>query len=242
MIEYLKEAINAMMTTSFFPPLANGIYKELFRLDPKDFDPDVRGDFLINRSNLKFYTDIERSRVGSQKLINQVNLIGSNLLTILDSYKGENPYKSKREFLFINDNDLKKIIERDYFELKVKLFPTGAWKSVVIMAGSILEAILYDLLTSSSQIKISAKKAPSAPKGKSLENGKWALYDLIKVSVEVKKLSADRIDTIDQVLRDYRNFVHPNKEIRSSFECTEAEAYLAIGALDGVCNHLESNP
>jgi hypothetical protein len=51
-------------------------------------------------------------------------------------------------------------------------------------------------------------------------------------------LPEERGDTIDQVLRDYRNFVHPRKELKAAHQCTEAEAYVARGALDGVCNHL----
>jgi hypothetical protein len=50
---------------------------------------------------------------------------------------------------------------------------------------------------------------------------------------------AERARTIDQVLRDYRNFVHPKKEIRAEHACSEAEALLAKGALDGVCNYFE---
>jgi hypothetical protein len=49
-----------------------------------------------------------------------------------------------------------------------------------------------------------------------------------------------RAASIDQVLRDYRNFVHPRKELKAAHHCTEAEATLAKGALDVVCNHLEA--
>jgi hypothetical protein len=34
------------------------------------------------------------------------------------------------------------------------------------------------------------------------------------------------------------HFVHPLKEVRASYSCTEAEALLAKGALGAVCNHL----
>jgi hypothetical protein len=39
-------------------------------------------------------------------------------------------------------------------------------------------------------------------------------------------------------LRDYRNFVHPKKELRAQHPCTEAEALMSVGALEGVCNIL----
>jgi hypothetical protein len=66
----------------------------------------------------------------------------------------------------------------------------------------------------------------------------WKLVDLINVAVDMDLLRRQRADTIDQVLRDYRNFVHPRKEIKADHPCTEAEATLAKGALDAVCNHL----
>jgi hypothetical protein len=67
----------------------------------------------------------------------------------------------------------------------------------------------------------------------------WRLVNLIEVAVDLGLLPQDRADTIDQVLREYRNFVHPRKELKAAHPCTEAEAYLAKGALDGVCNQLE---
>ena len=36
----------------------------------------------------------------------------------------------------------------------------------------------------------------------------------------------------------HRNFVHPKKEIRAQHQCAEAEAMMAMGALEGVCNIL----
>jgi hypothetical protein len=46
----------------------------------------------------------------------------------------------------VNNNDLREIIQRDYKELVLVLYPGGAWKSTVIMARSVLEAILFDKL------------------------------------------------------------------------------------------------
>ena len=60
------------------------------------------------------------------------------------------------------NKDLREIIERDYKELTLVLFPGGAWKSTVIMAGSILEAILYDVLA--SDLAVNAKALASSNK------------------------------------------------------------------------------
>ncbi len=63
--------------------------------------------------------------------------------------------------------------------------------------------------------------------------------DLIKVAADLNLIPKERAVAIDQVVRDYRNFVHPRKEIKAKHPCVEAEAMLAKGALDAVCNHLQ---
>ena len=128
-------------------------------------------------------------------------------------------------------------MERDYRELSLILLPGGAWKSVVVMSGSILEAILYDQLTKDMPTQSQAMASSAAPP-KDITKGAWGLHELIRVALDLKILRADRVNSIDQILRGYRNYVHPKKEIRSAHPCTEAEAFLSRGALDSVCNHL----
>ena len=83
----------------------------------------------------------------------------------------------------------------------------------------------------------SANSASAAPNSR-IEQGRWRLDDLISVASELDIFPSERADSIDQILRDYRNFVHAKKEIKAGHPCTEAEALMA-GSLDGVCNHLE---
>ena len=69
----------------------------------------------------------------------------------------------------------------------------------------------------------------------------WKLIILIDVATDIGIIPKQRADAVDQILRDFRNFIHPRKEVRSQFPCGEAEALLAKGALDAICNHLEKN-
>jgi hypothetical protein len=111
------------------------------------------------------------------------------------------------------------------------------------MAGSILEAILFDQLAADPAVFAQAQANKHAPKYKGvvkdLVAGDWKLADLINVAADLGVITQDRAKTFDQVLRDYRNFVHPKKEIKAQHSCSEAEALMARGALDGVCNHLK---
>jgi hypothetical protein len=188
----------------------------------------------------------------AQELQRHLKEFFAGLVSLLDSYGGPGSQAEARSFSWVKSKVLRQIVERDYRELTLVLHPSGAWKSAVVMAGSILEAVLYDLLTRGpSRVKraMAAANAPPKSKGgparnirKNTGNDRWDLADLIAVAVELKLLPSDREKTIDQVLRDYRNFVHPHKEVRADHACSEGEALAAIGALMCVCDHLEKAP
>ena len=202
---------------------------EIGRLDPEDFLPAVQSEFAELRFQL--HRDAGHWQIGVS--------LARKLAVVLEQYNGDGSGATLRSFSFVKDADLRGIVERDYRELRLIVFPGRAWKSTVILAGSILEAILYDRLTAEPTIKDRAMSSTKAPPGKDISAGDWKLIQLIDVAADIGVLPKDRADTIDQVLRDYRNFVHPKKELRSKHPCSEAEATMAVGALEGVCNHLE---
>lgn len=167
---------------------------------------------------------------------------------LVTEYAGAGSHSETRSFAFVANAELRAIVERDYKELSLSLYPGRAWKSTVVMAGSILEAILYDQLTRDAGRRVSAMAAIAAPPRKgggkrdiSVNAGddEWNLKSLIAVSLELGIVEPADDKVIHQVLRDYRNFIHPAKEIRDDRQLTEAKAMLAKGALDDVCDHLE---
>lgn len=216
------------------------IAEETDNLETVNFDPDKRYDFIITREKLRKLSTV-RSTCGLD--FGETCFLLRELIEILNSYGNFNSGKPKRSFNFLHDHDLKGIVERDYAELSSVLLPDGAWKSTVIIAGSILEAVLYDVLINLkyNSAAIASTMAPKYKgKLKDLSAGKWTLEELILVAEDIGLLPPQRVSSIDQVLRDYRNFVHPKKEIKSQHPCTEAEAFMSKGALDAVCNHLET--
>lgn len=216
--------------------LLAGLAEESGRLDPRDFLPDAQYGFVMVRLAVKKWAG---ETVLTSEHCPHFKSMAKNMIQALDKYAGEGSRAETRSFAFIADSDLRPIIERDYRELSLILVPGGAWKSAVIMAGSILEAILYDLLSADPTRKAQAIANARAPK-RDLTKGEWWLHDLIEVATDLGLLPQDRAKTFDQVLRDYRNFVHPKKEIKAAHPCTEAEAFMAKGALDAICNHLGS--
>jgi hypothetical protein len=126
----------------------------------------------------------------------------------------------------------------------LKLFPSRAWKSVVALSGSILEAILWDQLAIDEP---KARKVGAAlPRLEGSEVGRgqplkdWFLAELIEVacSREIALLPAEHKNLIHRSLRKHRNLIHPRQEIKEQLECTEAVAGLAKHALDHICDHL----
>jgi hypothetical protein len=84
------------------------------------------------------------------------------------------PVALTREFSFVKDPELRKILERDYKEIQ-RAYNAKCWKSVIIVSGGAIEAILTDLLL---QHESRAKAATKAPKQRDLT--RWDLSDLIK--------------------------------------------------------------
>ncbi len=253
MVNHIIKLANDLKNITLNPPNANAnddlnifnvpkmIYEEIKDLKTKNFPPDVRYDFVIVREQIRKFANA--GSVSRDQYI-KYRLVCDKLVNCLNKYYTDLEYQNIKHFDFLHDNDLKNIVERDYYELSTIIFPERAWKSVVILSGSILEAILFDILSNENNID-KTNNSSKAPRNQNSEiipiqnDSRWTLQKLIEVSVDIEVLPEKRALSIDQVLRDYRNFVHPKKEIRAKHECTEAEAYMAKGSLDGVINHFE---
>jgi len=133
----------------------------------------------------------------------------------------DNPITEKRQFAFISNSDLRAIIERDYEEIQ-RAFIVYCWKSVIILCGGIIEAILTDLLLSNNTIALTAKSTP-----KENDITRWDFSTLIEVSVELKLVSAG-MQKLSHPLREYRNLVHPSNEIRNQLSFNAEEAKIAV--------------
>lgn len=134
------------------------------------------------------------------------------------------PVTEKREFSFISKPDLRAIVERDYGEIQ-RAFISNCWKSVIILCGGSIEAILTDLLLANETAAVSAKSAP-----KDDDITRWDLARLMGVAVELKLVSAG-MQKLSHPVREYRNLVHPGNEIRSKLGFGAEEAKIAVELL-----------
>lgn len=166
-----------------------------------------------------------------------------DIRSVIDTYLGQQSVPPQRCFDFLKDGNLRRVVERDYNDLTVKVLPVGAWKSAVILAGSILEGVLHAQLTRTAGVRAKAitcglTVAPRT-KGKDITKGEWSLSDYIKVADGLGLLPAGWEPSVQVVLREYRNYVHPFLEACGDELLNQGEALQAIGALIKVCDHFE---
>lgn len=115
-------------------------------------------------------------------------------------------------FDFISDDGFREILERDFEELH-KCIEIKASKSVLVLSGSIIEALLLEFFSSYSSELIESEKLL-----------KYDLYKLLELAEKENLISSDS-KSISTIIKDYRNLIHPGREIRKkqSFDNNTAE-------------------
>jgi hypothetical protein len=129
-------------------------------------------------------------------------------------------------FEFIKDNELRKIIKRDYKELR-RSIDNDLIKSTLLLCGSILEAILLDkALDNKNKIGNTEEQM-----------SKWNLHklkdELAKINIEIKEA-----DIIINHIKDYRNIIHPGREKRAKSKISKNIAKAVYSNLDVLIDSL----
>lgn len=145
----------------------------------------------------------------------------------------DTPVTRTRQFAFIRDAGIRKIVERDYDEIQ-RAYICKCWKSVIILCGGAIEAILADLLICHDREAKQAKLAPNKP-----DISHWDLSELINVAVELK-LVTQGVEKLSHPIREYRNLVHPGNEIRNQLRFDAEEARISLEVLNILYRDLSS--
>jgi hypothetical protein len=126
------------------------------------------------------------------------------------------------DFSFIEDPEIRRIVERDYSELK-RLDPNASTKSVLIMSGTIIEGLLLD----------------ATVKTNTLTTEKAADMTLQQLLTAATRQSIIREDRLGNAVRNYRNLIHPARELRDQLHFTHADATLATAAVDVIIQDIK---
>jgi hypothetical protein len=107
------------------------------------------------------------------------------------------------------------------------------------MMGGLLEGLLLARVhKEANQAPIfTAKAAPKDKNGTPLKLHKWMLADYIGVAHELSWISVAAKD-VGVVLRDYRNYIHPHKELAHGVMLRPADALILWGVAKGITTQL----
>jgi len=131
-------------------------------------------------------------------------------------------------FDFIEAAEFRESLESDYSDMR-RCAKAGAWKSVHVLAGSIVEALLVDYLVATEGTR-SGGKDPL----------RLDLAEAISIC-KSEGLLNDRTADLSTVVRLYRNLIHPGRVLRLREEAaTVSSGVIAIKLVDMITAQVEA--
>ncbi len=158
----------------------------------------------VYRINIAIYERI--------KQLEKENILVSNFMDNLNNFTIENLKKldyieTQQKLTEINNQRVKDIFIRDYNEL-VYNYLSNQSKTVVLMSGTIIELLLLYILELNSISKYNV-----GPKSKNKKIEEMDISEMLEVCTSEKLIHNAPKKFIDG-MKNFRNFVHPGKEIR----------------------------
>jgi hypothetical protein len=129
-------------------------------------------------------------------------------------------------FDYITAKEFREALEADHLEMH-RCAEAQAWKSVQVLAGSIVEALLIDYLT--------ATPNPTRPKKDPLK------VDLGEAIVFCKNegVLSDRTADLCSVVKSYRNLIHPGRMVRLEEQPpSESSSKIALALVDLIAEEI----
>lgn len=238
---------------TFFDP-ANDAHKvaalvDLLEQIPPSLLVQSRDDFSAYRQTIASLRQLlKQSERGGT--IYWPSIGGGNVLTtlwlLLQKCPDEAISEATSGLEFIADTPLRESIRRDVSSADTAL-NNGEWKASTVIAGAAVEALLLWAIASPSTRRDEREEAISkavarVPQFKSLDADhpeNWPLSAYIEVALELKKISQQAADQA-RLVKDYRNLLHPDREIREKLSCDRGTAHGAFAAMQLVVRDLAS--
>ena len=128
------------------------------------------------------------------------------------------------------DSEVSAIIQDRLQEAQACL-TVGAHLSAIILCGSVLEAILLGAAQKDPKTFNRAAGSPKGQDGKVKEFRHWSLSDFIDVAYDIELLKPD-VRKFSHDLREFRNYIHPDKQMKAGFKPDEHTAKICIQVLN----------
>lgn len=130
-------------------------------------------------------------------------------------------------FGFVSNLQLRELLERDYTEM-LRCLESGASKSKVILAGSIIEATLADYFLRFGTATITSSEAQIL---------RMDLNELLNLARDENTLTSQTIG-ICHAIRGYRNLIHPGMELRRQRSADKDTATVCIHLVNIIAREL----
>ena len=121
------------------------------------------------------------------------------------------------------------IIEARLNEARAAL-SAKAYLSVIFLCGSVLEGVLFGVARKHPEKFNRSQDSAKDKEGKVRPFGEWSLAQFIEVACNVKLLDLD-VKEFSHGLRDFRNYIHPYKQMKSGFIPDEHTAKVCFQVL-----------
>ena len=159
-----------------------------------------------------------------------------DLLTVLQACPDEAVSDEDVDLAFVDDQEFRRSLSADAAAAHRSL-GHGEWRAATVLAGSVVEALLLVAIRSradDAQIRAvtdGLMRAQTLNRPLNPDILRWDLSELLAVA---HALGIVNIDTsaIGQSAREYRNLIHPGRELRTRQRCTKGTAHVAIGMME----------
>jgi hypothetical protein len=208
--------------------LLKDVPDELLILESADYS-----DLILAKSAIEDFLAHTRAR-GHVRGYDAITVIRRVLAKCPDEY----PPSPSTELLFIDDPRLRENISRDLGAVNRALH-NAEWKAANVLAGAVIEALLHWRLQQSDlQASVTALvKGGMLKSNPDSDINRWELRHFIEVAEHLQLLKADTFSAV-RLAQNFRNLIHPGREVRLAQTCNRGTAYSAVGALEHVIEDL----
>ena len=142
---------------------------------------------------------------------------------------------------FIDDKDLQVVLEKRLDELE-RVFAVNANLSTIILSISCIEGIFKHIADIFRELIKTSPDYPLKSNGGKKDFHRLTIEELYKLFLERNIMQ--RIENFDQIyslFRNYRNFIHPQKQKKESWPVGLGQAQMAIGLLNATIEQLSNS-
>lgn len=144
---------------------------------------------------------------------------------------------------FIDDVPFRRALSVDIASAH-RALANAEWKGATVLAGSVIEALcLWAIRRTSTDVAVETADRLQRDGLLSRKVHRdvlhWHAPELIEVAFALEFLDPDATH-VARTTREYRNLIHPGREVRTGQQCTEGVAHVVIGAMQRVVECLQS--